>query len=213
MQAKYGAGIVNAWQAAAVKEKICKTKLENHGSKMYNNRSKAEESCLKKYGVKCTSQVPAIRSKQQHRYVYNGIAFDSMPEIAFYIWLNDVKDILNIDFAYSPNISFKYVHDGKTHLYFPDFKVEDQLFELKGDQFFTEDGKMTCPYRDATWSDAEYAETCALYEAKHQCMLRNNVHILRSGTYKFFIDYVHQAYGQSYLKQFKKILKKQDFKS
>lgn len=55
MQAKYGAGIVNAWQVAAVKEKICKTKLENHGSKMYNNRAKAEESCLKKYGVKCTS--------------------------------------------------------------------------------------------------------------------------------------------------------------
>lgn len=125
MQAKYGDGIVNAWQADAVKEKICKTKLEKHGSKTYNNRAKAEDSCMKKYGVSCTSQVPAIRSKQQHRYVYNSISFDSMPEIAFYIWLNDVKSILGITFTYSPDIKLSYVHNDKTHFYMPDFKIED----------------------------------------------------------------------------------------
>lgn len=77
MQAKYGAGVTNAWQASCVKEKICATKLEKHGSKTYNNRVKAEESCLKKYGVSCTSQAVAVRRKQQHRYVYNGITFDN----------------------------------------------------------------------------------------------------------------------------------------
>ena len=41
-------------------------------------------------------------------------------------------------------------------------------------------------------------------EAKHQCMIDNNVVILKSKEMKKYIDYVEQKYGRSYLKQFKK---------
>ena len=126
-----------------------------------------------------------------------------MTEIAFWIWLNDVKGILDIDVEYSPDIKLEYAHHGKTHFYMPDFRIGNQLFELKGDHFFDGNGKMTCPHRNPDWNDAKHAEMCDLYEAKHQCMKANGVHVLRTSVCKFFIDYVRKTYGRDYLKQFK----------
>ena len=67
----------------------------------------------------------------------------------------------------------------------PDFRVGDQYFDLKGDHFF-KNGKMINPFRDKSWTDEQYAIECEKYEAKHQCMLKNNVIILTSGIYQFF---------------------------
>ena len=53
--------------------------------------------------------------------------------MAFYIWLSDVKDILDLDFEYSPDISFEYSYAGKRHVYMPDFRIFNQYVELKGD--------------------------------------------------------------------------------
>lgn len=63
-----------------------------------------------------------------------------------------------------------YKHDGKEHFYMPDFKVRDELIEIKGDHFFKEDGTMQNPY--------DHSQD-GLYEAKHQCMIKNNVTILK----------------------------------
>nr|DAH74081.1 MAG TPA: fusion of the LIM interacting domain, fusion protein, LMO [Caudoviricetes sp.] len=41
------------------------------------------------------------------------------------------------------------------------------MIELKGDHFFSKDGKMICPYRNKSWSDEKYQEECAKYENKH----------------------------------------------
>lgn len=43
----------------------------------------------------------------------------------------------------------------------------------------------------------------AIYEAKHQCMLKNGVEIITSEKYKKYVDYVNDAYGKDYLKKFK----------
>lgn len=80
--------------------------------------------------------------------------FDSKPELAYYIWLRD----MNINFTCKPDISFTYSHCSKTYRYFPDFIVEGQVVEIKGDHFFKEDGSMQNPF-DHTQD--------ALYEAKH----------------------------------------------
>lgn len=73
-----------------------------------------------------------FRKSMRSKYSYAGISFDSCPEMAFYIWLSDVKDILNLDFEYSPDISFEYSYAGKRHVYMPDFRIFNQYFELKG---------------------------------------------------------------------------------
>lgn len=41
-------------------------------------------------------------------------------------------------------------------------------------------------------------------EAKHQCMLENNVEILKYADYSKFISYVEDKYGKSFLEQYKK---------
>lgn len=38
---------------------------------------------------------------------------------------------------------------------------------------------MINPYRNKNWSDERYNWECEKYEAKHQCMITNNVIILR----------------------------------
>lgn len=202
MEEKYGKGIINAFQVKSVIKKLEQTKIKKYGDKNYNNRIGAEKTCLKKYGVSSTSQILDIRHKQQFRYKYKGISFDSKPEIAFYIWLTDIKDILDIDFEYSPSKKFEYIFNDKKYFYIPDFRIENQYFELKGNHFF-KNGKMINPFRYKHWTDDEYKLICDKYEAKHQCMLKNNIQILTNNNYNFFIDYVKKEYGNHYLDQFK----------
>jgi len=88
------------------------------------------QQCFKeKYGVDNPFKCPEIRDKIRRKYVYANIRFDSAPELAFYIWLKDN----HIGFEYQPHTSFTYEHNGKQHEYFPDFKVNEQYIEIKGD--------------------------------------------------------------------------------
>lgn len=67
--------------------------------------------------------------------MYNGIIFDSAPELAFYIWLRDHS----IQFEYQPKDHLiKYEVDGVIHTYYPDFFLikENLIVEIKGDWFF-----------------------------------------------------------------------------
>lgn len=120
--------------------------------------------------------------------------------MCYYIWLKDNK----IDFEYHPNISFKYSYDRKEHKYYPDFKVEDKIIEIKGDQFFNEDGTMRYPYFLKENSEEYKKYINERFEAKHQCMLENNVEILKYADYSKFISYVEDKYGKSFLEQYKK---------
>lgn len=88
-------------------------------------------------------------------------------------------------------MKFKYTYEGKTHYYLPDFLVNSQYVEIKGDHFFNEDGTMRNPY-DLSKSIGS--------EAKHQCMLRNNVKIIKVSEMKDIIDYINATYGKNYLK-------------
>ena len=67
-----------------------------------------------------------------------------------------------------------------------DFKIDNQYVEIKGDQFFKDNGTIQNPYDHSL---------NALYEAKHQCMIQNNVIILKGNDYKKYEDYVQNKYG------------------
>ena len=68
------------------------------------------------------------------------------------------------------------------------------IFELKGDQFFDENGIMQNPYDHS--QDRCFAE-------KQKCMMRNDVIVFKSTEYQMFELYVKQKYGSDYVKQFK----------
>jgi len=62
---------------------------------------------------------------------------------------------------------------------------------------------MTCPYRDASWDDAKYTEMCEMYEAKHQCMLKNDVKIIRASECKSYLKHLKEKFGSNTFSMFK----------
>ena len=65
-------------------------------------RSRLKTIFLQKYGVDNPWKSHDIQKRIRKRYIYNGISFDSSPEIAYYVFLTDHK----IKFTYHPNKFF-----------------------------------------------------------------------------------------------------------
>ena len=140
------------------------------------------QTCRRLYDCDYYAQSPEYHKNRKHKFhseKYPGLTFDSTWEVKVYEFCKDN----NIQVEYSPSISLPYEYDGRTFYYHPDFLVSGKLYEVKGEQFFKvgESGQevMFNPYRNPEWSDGRYAWECGKYEAKHQCMLRNNIVILR----------------------------------
>ena len=118
------------------------------------------------------------------KYTYNGIMFDSSPEIAYYIWLSDN----NIPFIYHPDTEIWYLDkNGKSHKYEPDFLLLETniLVDIKGDHFFK-----TNIFKNVT--------------EKYQCMLNNNVMIITSKQYEKFMNYCAKKFGsKTWFKNYK----------
>lgn len=202
-------------------EKINKTLIERYGSleNYYNNvlQSKTKESCLKKFGVeyafqseqvknsikktmlekygvdnfsksdKFQSMLPEIMKKSNKRYYYKNLYFDSSWELAYYIWLEDNK----VSFEYKP--SYLTYKDNKNieHRYFPDFKVNGSYVEIKGDQFFNENGELGNRAKETD-------------ESKFKFLKENGIEIIGSTKIRKYLGYVKETYGKDYLKSFKK---------
>lgn len=166
--------------------KSMKTREKKYGKGNLTNYKKTAETCLRLYGHRSVWGNPEIHKKcidktielygspnPGNKYEFEGLKFDSRPEVAYYIWLRDT----NSDFSYKSGLCFEYVHEGKIYHYYPDFIVEGQVVEIKGDHFFENcdpSKKMINPFLDVQ-------DGCA--EAKHQCMIANNVKIITSAEY------------------------------
>lgn len=180
-------------------ELIC---LMLYGSPCYFTSSEYKAYCMEKFGVGHPMKNPEILRKTRGKYKFGEVMFDSAPELTLYVWLTD----MGIDFEYQPAVSFEYMYGGKTHSYFPDFRIGEKYVEMKGPQFFGKDGRMLNPYRDPAWSDAEYAEECAKYEAKRRCMLENKVELLSEAGYGKYLEYVEKKYGRNFIKKFRRCI-------
>ena len=156
-------------QSPMCQEKRINTCLERYDAKspIANPvcKQKYKTTCLEKYGVDHPMKNYEVFCKTKHRYEYDEIKFDSMPEVELYKRLK--AD--GADFEYQPDVYFEYEFAGKIHRYYPDFRIGNEYVEVKGAHFFDENGKMINPF-DRTQD--------AIYEAKHQCMIKNNINIL-----------------------------------
>lgn len=184
-------GVDNVRKCDLIKEKIKNTKLARYGNQ--NNIEKTRSTNLERYGVPCSWQNPDVRAKCFQRYLYEDMNFDSSLELAFYIYNQDSgKNIIR-----NPNIYFEFELDGKIHRCFPDFMIDDHLYEIKGDQFLDKESER--------WIDPFKTKRDDFYEAKHQCLLKNNVCVIYQKDMQSYIDYVNEKYGRDYLKQFRKM--------
>ena len=183
MSCRKNMGVDNPSQSEEVKRKKAETTYSHFGVEMPlqdpSIRAKASETCVERFGVDNFSKSPLFATFHRKRIFHDERWFDSSWEILVYDFLKDN----DIPFEYSPSISIPYEYDGRTFYYHPDFLVSGKLYEVKGEQFFKFDESgnevMFNPYRNPEWSDGRYAWECRKYEAKHQCMLRNNIVILR----------------------------------
>ena len=200
-------------------DRIEQTKFERYGDRKYNNWKQAQRTIaadsffwerrnenskrtfMEKYGVdhpmkdKSISAKAVRKAQETRNLVLDGLNFNSAPELAYYVWLRDSK----ADFSYHDCTSFEFEFKGSKYLYFPDFRVGDEYHEIKGDQFFREDGTMFLPWRKKDWSDEKYEYECGKFEAKRKCMAEHGVKIIRTCEYKAYLDYVERTYGKDFL--------------
>jgi hypothetical protein len=84
--------------------------------------------------------------------------------------------------------SFTYIFNNKEHLYYPDFRYNGELIEIKGDMFFDKNDNIIDPYK---------RDNSQLIE-KYKCMLNHNVIIWRRNQVYDKIKYVKQTYGKKF---------------
>lgn len=178
--------------------KMKQTKLKKYGDENYNNIEQIKQTSLKRYGVENPGATHESISKARRRLYYNNIWFASSPELAYYIWLTDN----NVKFDFQPKNKVLEYSDkyNVKHRYYPDFYIydENRLHEIKGLQHFRNFDKT----KDMIWPNNPKKDYIA--EAKHQCMIKNNVKILTNDDYKIYLKYCQKKFNSSqWFKQFK----------
>jgi len=108
--------------------------MKNYGSTSFFGSDEFKRRTMEQYGVPHMMMVPEIHNKSvRHRrgkIRYNDIGFDTIPELAFFLYMTD--NFKGMSVLAHPNNFFEYEHNGKTHKYWPDFKVNDTFVEIKG---------------------------------------------------------------------------------
>lgn len=189
-------GVTNPGQISTVRERI-KEHWKNIDKKAYAEKCRHDQ-LNRPYEDKIASIKKANSTKLERfgalncviRYIYNKLSFDSSWELAFYIYYID----MGVPITRSPTI-LNYEYNNKLYNYIPDFSINNILYEIKGDQFFNEQGILFNPFN---------SEDSERYHAKYYCMVQNNVVIIKYKQIKFYLDYIDTKYGKDYLKQFRR---------
>lgn len=166
-------------------------------------------TCMRLYGVPNGGASAEAQFKIHARYTYCGKSFDSGPELAFEIWLNNN----NIVHSYRDGsyVEYAYEYGGKsfTCRYYYDFRLACGLIvEIKGRHLMDKNMKLINPYADTAYKRGRmprdvYLKITAKYAAKQACMEKNHVVVLTNESYKIYEDYVSLKYGKGYIKQFR----------
>ena len=107
--------------------------------------------------------------------------------LAFYIWLIDN----NIDFIYQPKCLWYLSDDGKKHRYLPDFLINNEYIEIKGNHLIDNNNNLINP------------RTQKILIEKTKCLKDNNVKIINENDIKKYLEYINDHYGIKYLDSFK----------
>jgi len=155
--------------------------------------SKIENTLYQRYGVKHPLQYREFQLKTKSKYIYEDINFDSSWELIFWLYNKEVLNN-NITRILDPLI---YYYNDEEFKYFPDFKIDDKIYEIKGDHFFNDEGILIDP-----WDNSEYGNGKA--KAKYDCMLENHITILRGNDIKPYYNWFKEKYGIKYLNNFRR---------
>ena len=181
-------GVENPYQSREIQEKIKQTNLERYGvenvTQLPEIQEKMQQTCLKRYGVRNYAQSSESRNNKYSRFNYDDIYFDSKAELSFY------KKCKNHGISINRSQKrFKYTSNDIEHYYFPDFEVNGRLVEIKGDHLlsYSQTGNIIGlhnPFSIKSDGNKLTVEEVLLEniqnKAKYQCMIDNNVIIIKS---------------------------------
>jgi len=147
-------------QNEEIKNKISNTKLLNHDDKNFNNRIKYKETCVdkfgfdnpmkneiikehmfdlfyEKYGERHPMHVPEFLEKM----IKSGLKISKYKETDLYYQSSYEKDFLDKYYNLiniSRGTSIKYIYSGSTHIYYPDFYIEELnlIVEIKSTNWY-----------------------------------------------------------------------------
>ncbi len=149
-------------------------------------RDKSVAKCRENWGVDNYVQTREYHQRAHKPYFnpkYPNMSFGSSWEFKVYDFLTE--HAIPFEYQIEP---IPYEYDNGIHYYHPDFLINGRIYEVKGNQFFKIDestGKeIMCVPNRKTYTEEEYLWRCGKEEAKHQCMLANNVVILRHSQIK-----------------------------
>lgn len=140
--------VANKKRAESTKNTLNEKYDGKHPMELKETQDKLKVTMLELYGVEYYAQTGL------QQYYYDNEEFDTIPEIALWVYSKDN----NFNIKRNYKLNFEYTFNNKVHHYFPDFIINGELIEIKGDHFFKEDGTMCNPY--------DHSQD-ALYEAKH----------------------------------------------
>ena len=191
-------------QSQEIKDRMVETNRQRFGVDYYtqtveakeylkqlwaDKRKKAQlsEKVSLSWSHKTTEEIRAIQSKRHKCFKYQDEYFDSSWELAVWIWAKDH----NMQIEREP-VCIEYEFEGKVHRYFPDFKINDQLVEVKGD-FFFENDKLISPFDRSK---------DPLYEVKYKKSLEAGVVYWRKLQMEPILNYIEEKYTGDFLNLF-----------
>lgn len=209
-------------QLESDKIKRAETNRRNHGGLLEcqteEGKEKRRKTNLEKYGVEHPSQNPVIMEKSlknkkhsRKKYYFDNIGFDSKEELSFYIYHKD----LNNNIIREPKL-LKYNFNNKEYFYKPDFEVNGQLFEIKGNWAYNWKGDWTIGVWEFKSLYKKYSNDLETFKkiiiekqqrikAKQRCAEENGVKILTADNLYYIMDYCKNKFGKSnWYENFKK---------
>lgn len=173
-------------KSAEIREKAAQTCLDRYGARTAFGspiiRERSRKTSRERYGVDYPAQNPDILEKSIRTRIFkqrknnkkriDGYVFDSSWEAEFYLYCKN----RGLDVEYHP-CHLEYEFLGKKHRYYPDFRVGDKLYEIKGECFINDDGTWWCPFKRGV-DPAKYEVDCGKMEAKRQCAMANGVIVI-----------------------------------
>lgn len=146
-----------------------------HNSQLLSWKMRVHDKWANKTKEERTLHINKILStKHNSRHVTNkyqccGINLDSYPELAYCVY-----NVLQGAIIEREPIVLDYYYKNKLYHYVPDFRINNQLVEIKARH----------------WLDI--SDTRGRDYAKYKCMLDNNVLILFDEDYQFYIDWFEE---------------------
>ena len=138
VQAKLGVDYPT--QAKSVQDKARKTCIEKYGKPFFAQTREYHVKARKEFEVYYNSKTATLVNRAEVSTCNNAELavqrFDSLPEVAFFLFylIKYRRIILRC------TKSLEYEYNNKIHYYLPDFEIDGQLYEIKGNHFLKPDG-------------------------------------------------------------------------